>query len=215
MYKYFLSPTVTSAAPAVSRNVRKHPKRLRHSRGRSASESENIVKPKISNEYDYKRETNDVHRRDAHGQYLMFIREKYTLNASDEYMKETTAISQMIQEMETDEQAAQALVTTGLIDWFQDLKAKNAAFLQKMNERTEAQAGQQKGIVREKRLAAEGWINDAIRFWNQQRSGSTRISQTRTSDGSKPPTIYSLNGTRRDTLQRGINIVDGKAYLVK
>ena len=57
---------------------------------------------------------------------------------------------------------------------------------------------------------AEGWINDAINFWNQQRSGSTRISQTRTSDGAKPKSIYSLNGTRRDTLQKGINIVDGK-----
>ena len=60
---------------------------------------------------------------------------------------------------------------------------------------------------------AEGWINDAIRFWNQQRSGSTRITQTRTSDGSKPKSIYSLNGTRRDTLQRGINIVDGKVVI--
>ena len=57
---------------------------------------------------------------------------------------------------------------------------------------------------------AEGWINDAIRFWNQQRSGSTRISQTRTSDGSKPKAIYSLNGTRQDTLQKGINIMDGR-----
>ena len=57
---------------------------------------------------------------------------------------------------------------------------------------------------------AEGWINDAIHFWTQQRFGSTRISQTRTSDNSKPQTIYSLNGTRRDTLQRGINIVDGR-----
>ena len=57
---------------------------------------------------------------------------------------------------------------------------------------------------------AEGWINDAIRFWNQQRSGSTRISQTRTSDGTKPQGIYSLNGTRRDTLRRGVNIVDGR-----
>ena len=60
---------------------------------------------------------------------------------------------------------------------------------------------------------AEGWINDAIRFWNQQRSGSTRISQTRTSDGSKAQAIYSLNGTRRDTLQKGINIVDGRKIL--
>ena len=62
---------------------------------------------------------------------------------------------------------------------------------------------------------AEGWINDAIRFWNQQRSGSTRISQTRASDGTKPQAIYLLNGTRRDTLQRGINIVGGKKFLAK
>ena len=62
---------------------------------------------------------------------------------------------------------------------------------------------------------AEGWINDAIHFWKTQLSGSTRISQTRVSDGPNPQSIYSLSGIRRDTLQRGINIVDGKAYLVK
>ena len=98
--------------------------------------------------------------------YLMFIRETYTLNASDEYMKETTAIQQMIQEMEENVQADQALTATGLIDWFQDLKAKNAAFLQKMNERTEAQAGQQKGIVREKRLDAEAAYKNVVRLIN-------------------------------------------------
>ena len=98
--------------------------------------------------------------------YLMFIREKYTLNASDEYMKETTAISQMIQEMEGDSQATTALSTTGLDEWLQDLKAKNAAFLQKMNERTEAQAGQQKGIVREKRLAAEAAYKNVVKLIN-------------------------------------------------
>ena len=97
---------------------------------------------------------------------LMFIREKYTLNASDEYMKETTAIAQMIQEMEENLQAEQALSTTGLDDWFQDLKAKNAAFLAKMNERTEAQAGQQKGIVREKRLAAEAAYKNVVKLLN-------------------------------------------------
>ena len=62
---------------------------------------------------------------------------------------------------------------------------------------------------------AEGWLNDAIRFWRTQLSGSTLITQTRTSDGSKPQAIYSLSGTRRDTLRRGINIVDGKKYLAK
>lgn len=98
--------------------------------------------------------------------YLMFIREKYSLNTSDEYMKETTAISQMIQEMEGDSQATTALSTTGLDEWLQDLKAKNAAFLQKMNERTEAQAGQQKGIVREKRLAAEAAYKNVVKLIN-------------------------------------------------
>ena len=97
---------------------------------------------------------------------LMNIREKYTLDPSAEYMKETTAIAQMIQEMEENVQADQALTTTGLIDWLQDLKQKNQAFLQKMNERTAAQAGQQKGIVRETRLAAEAAYRDLVRLVN-------------------------------------------------
>ena len=97
---------------------------------------------------------------------LMFVREKYTLNPSDEYMKETTAIQQMVQEMEDDVQADQALTTTGLIDWLQDLKQKNQAFLQKMNERTAEQAGQQKGIVREKRLDAEAAYKNVVRLIN-------------------------------------------------
>lgn len=41
------------------------------------------------------------------------------------------------------------------------------------------------------------------------------IRQTRFSNVPKPQVIYSLNGTRQDTMQRGINIVDGKVYLVK
>ena len=97
---------------------------------------------------------------------LMFVREKYTLNPSDEYMKETTAIQQMVQEMEDDVQADQALTTTGLIDWLQDLKQKNQAFLQKINERTAEQAGQQKGIVREKRLDAEAAYKNVVRLIN-------------------------------------------------
>ena len=97
---------------------------------------------------------------------LTFIRDKYTLNRSDEYMKETTAVSQMIQEMETSAEAQAALQTTGLEDWFTDLKAKNEAFLSKMNERTEAQAGQQKGIVREKRLACEAAFRNVVKLIN-------------------------------------------------
>ena len=97
---------------------------------------------------------------------LQFIREKYTLSAADEYMKETTAIAQMVQEIEADAQATAALQTTGLDDWFVDLKTKNEAFLAKMNERTEAQAGQQKGIVRETRLACEAAYRDVVKLVN-------------------------------------------------
>lgn len=97
---------------------------------------------------------------------LTFIRDKYTLSASDEYMKETTAIQQMVQEMEASMQAQAALAATGLDDWFLDLKQKNEAFLQKMNERTEAQAGQQKGIVRETRLKAEAAYRNVVKAIN-------------------------------------------------
>ena len=91
--------------------------------------------------------------------YLMFIRDKYTLSTSDEYMKETTAISQFVQEIEGDAQAMAALATTGLDDWLTDLKTK-------MNERTEAQAGQQKGIVRERRLAVESAYRNLTKLIN-------------------------------------------------
>ena len=97
---------------------------------------------------------------------LQFIRDKYSLNSADEYMKETTAISQMVQEMEASTEAQTALTTTGLDDWYVDLKQKNEAFLAKMNERTEAQAGQQKGIVREKRLLCEAAYRNVVKLIN-------------------------------------------------
>ena len=97
---------------------------------------------------------------------LTFIRDKYSLSASDEYMKETTAIGQMVQEMDASSEAQAALATTGLDDWLNDLKQKNEAFLAKMNERTEAQAGLQKGIVREKRTACEAAYRNAVKLIN-------------------------------------------------
>ena len=97
---------------------------------------------------------------------LTFIRDKYSLNASDEYMKETTAIQQMVQDMEASTEAQTALGTTGLDDWLTDLKQKNNAFLAKMNERTEAQAGLQKGIVREKRLLCEAAYKNVVKLAN-------------------------------------------------
>lgn len=97
---------------------------------------------------------------------LTFIRDKYSLDNSDEYMKQTTMTTQFIQEVESNTDAMAALTTTGLDDWFTDLKQKNEAFLAKMNERTEAQAGLQKGIVREKRLLCEAAYRNVVKLVN-------------------------------------------------
>ena len=97
---------------------------------------------------------------------LTFIRDKYSLDNSDEYMKQTTMVAQFIQEVESNADAMAALTTTGLDDWFTDLKQKNEAFLTKMNERTEAQAGLQKGIVREKRLLCEAAYRNVVKLVN-------------------------------------------------
>ena len=97
---------------------------------------------------------------------LTFIRDKYSLDNSDEYMKQTTMVAQFIQEVESNADAMAALTTTGLDDWFTDLKQKNEAFLAKMNERTEAQAGLEKGIVREKRLLCEAAYRNVVKLAN-------------------------------------------------
>ena len=55
---------------------------------------------------------------------------------------------------------------------------------------------------------AEGWIDDAVRFWANQ-SGVTGIRQTRASE-EKGNAIYSPNGIRRPALQKGINIVNNR-----
>ena len=97
---------------------------------------------------------------------LTFIRDKYSLDNSDEYMKQTTMTAQFIQEVESNADAMAALTTTGLDDWFADLKQKNEDFLAKMNERTEAQAGLEKGIVREKRLLCEAAYRNVVKLAN-------------------------------------------------
>ena len=97
---------------------------------------------------------------------LAFIRDKYSFNNADEYMKQTTMVAQFIQEVESDADATAALTTTGLDDWFTDLKQKNEDFLAKMNERTEAQAGMEKGIVREKRLLCEAAYRNLVKLAN-------------------------------------------------
>ena len=54
---------------------------------------------------------------------------------------------------------------------------------------------------------AEGWLQDAVHFWQSQ-SGATAIHSAKAN--TKPSdTIYSLNGIRHNSLQPGVNIVDG------
>ena len=59
---------------------------------------------------------------------------------------------------------------------------------------------------------AEGWLNDAVRFWQSQ-SGATAIHSAKAN--TKPSdTIYSLNGIRHNSLQPGVNIVDGRKVVI-
>ena len=58
---------------------------------------------------------------------------------------------------------------------------------------------------------AEGWLQDAVHFWQSQ-SGATAI-RSATATTKQSDTIYSLNGTRRNAMQKGINIVDGKKII--
>ena len=97
---------------------------------------------------------------------LAFIRDKYSFNNTDEYMKQTTMVAQFIQEVESNADAMAALTTTGLDDWVTGLKQKKEDFLAKMNERTEAQAGLEKGIVREKRLLCEAAYRNVVKLVN-------------------------------------------------
>ena len=59
---------------------------------------------------------------------------------------------------------------------------------------------------------AEGWISDAIRFWQHQISGTSGVRSI-SSNTNRSKGIYALDGTRRDTLQRGINIVNGRKII--
>ena len=60
---------------------------------------------------------------------------------------------------------------------------------------------------------AEGWLQDAVRFWQQQ-SSATAVRSAKTNT-KQSDSIYSLNGTRRNAMQKGINIVDGRKVAVK
>jgi len=60
---------------------------------------------------------------------------------------------------------------------------------------------------------AEGWLQDAIRFWQSQ-SGATAIRSTK-ANTKQQDSIYSLNGTRRNAMQKGVNIINGRKIITK
>ena len=60
---------------------------------------------------------------------------------------------------------------------------------------------------------AEGWLQDAVHFWQQQ-SSATAIRSAR-ANTKQSDAIYSLNGIRSNTIQKGINIVDGRKVIHK
>lgn len=60
---------------------------------------------------------------------------------------------------------------------------------------------------------AEGWLQDAVHFWQSQ-SGSTSVRSTK-ANRRQQDSIYSLNGIRSNAMQKGINIVDGKKIVIR
>lgn len=60
---------------------------------------------------------------------------------------------------------------------------------------------------------AEGWLQDAVHFWQSQ-SGATSVRSTK-ANTKQSDTIYSLNGTRRHAMQKGVSIVNGKKVITK
>ena len=75
------------------------------------------------------------------------------------------------------------------------------------------------GLRRSKGLGtgtvAEGWLQDAVHFWQQQSDATAIQSPPRLLErGLGGEAIYSLNGTRLNSLQPGVNIVDGRKVVI-
>ena len=60
---------------------------------------------------------------------------------------------------------------------------------------------------------AEGWHLDALRFWLAQIGQTPSAIRSISSKHTHAQHIYSLSGTRRDSIQKGINIVDGRKII--
>ena len=99
-------------------------------------------------------------------QQLVQLYKDYHLDASDEYMKQTLNIQQMIQAIEGNATIMAALPGMGLDDYLTDLKAKNEAFAAKMAERTAGTVGKTTGVVAAARADVEQKYRTFVRMSN-------------------------------------------------
>ena len=90
----------------------------------------------------------------------------YHLDAGDEYMKETTNINQMLQNIEGNSNFMAALPGMGLDDYLTDLKTKNQSFAAKMDERTAGTVGKTTGVVAAARADVEQKYRSFVRMVN-------------------------------------------------
>ena len=86
---------------------------------------------------------------------LLLNYDTYKPDRSQEYMKETELIDQMIKELETNYQLELALNGLGLMDYKNDLKQKNQQFKTVMAQRTAEGEYREKGAVAAARKEAE------------------------------------------------------------
>ena len=99
-------------------------------------------------------------------QQLVQFYKDYHLDVDDEYMKQTTNISQMLQVIEGDATIMAALPGMGLDDYLTDLKTKNEAFAAKMDERTTGTIGYVTGTVAAARADVEQKYRTLMRMIN-------------------------------------------------
>jgi len=78
---------------------------------------------------------------------LLLNFDSFAPDRSQEYMKETELIDQLLKEQDGSQEMTAAVALLGLGDYVTDLKAKNDAFAATMSDRTASTQGQEKGAV--------------------------------------------------------------------
>ena len=96
----------------------------------------------------------NAEKRQAARQLLLNF-DTFAPERSQEYMKETELIDQMLKEQEDSPEMTAAIALLGLGDYVTDLKTKNDSFAAVMKSRTASTQGQEKGAVADARADLE------------------------------------------------------------